>query len=315
MEIRKTIRPIAQNGLPMGANTEREYIYFTVDYNHYRDASEDRAHVVRDRVDMQSCECVLALPDSYTEDGEETPLIISFHGSGARVSEKENMIGGISFVTQCVNAGYAALDVNGSEPHGRTIGCFAHLMAAYRAYRYAVKHYNLSRRVLVAGGSMGGQTAFNFINMFPNIVTAAGIFFPRLNMDTVTVDGHTCLGSWDKMSQLSALDQDGSPRERIMRAHCFPSDEWCEENTIGFNPHRIRSFVNADGEQVVIPPCPIKLWHGTADQTIDYVISEAYTRAVRRSGCYIELHLLEGVGHKTTPVMREELLMWFDRFK
>ena len=312
MEIRKTIRPISHKGTPLGEDAEREYIYFTVEYNHYRDVSDSRENAVRDREEMQTCECVLALPDSYTADGEETPLIMAFHGSGSRVSEKENMIGGISFVTQCVNAGYAALDVNGSEPHGRTIGCFAHLMAAYRAYRYAVKHYNLSRRVLVAGGSMGGQTAFNFINMFPNIVTAAGIFFPRLNIDTVTVDGHTCVGSWDK---LFVQGNDGTPRERIAAMHRFPSAEWCEENTIGFNPHRIRSFVNADGEQVVIPPCPIKLWHGTADQTIDYVISEAYTRAVRRSGCYIELHLLEGVGHKTTPVMREELLMWFDRFK
>ncbi len=311
MEIRKTIRPISHKGTPMGADTEREYIFFTVDYNHYRDVSDARDHAVRDRRDMQTCECVLALPDSYTDDGEETPLIIAFHGSGSRVSEKENMIGGISFVTQCVNAGYAALDVNGSELHGRTIGCFAHLMAAYKAYRYAVKHFNLSRSVLVAGGSMGGQSAMNFIHMFPNIVTAAGLFFPRLNLDTVEVDGHSCVGSWDKQM---VQGKDGTPRDRIIDAHCFPSSDWCEQNTVGFNPHRIRSFVNGDGERVVIPPCPIKIWHGTADTTIDYVMSEEYVRMVRRAGCYIELHLLDGIGHKTTPVMRDELLMWFDRF-
>ena len=311
MEIRKKILPISPKGTPMGADTEREYIFFTVTYNHYRDVSESREHAVRDREEMQECECVLALPDSYTEDGEETPLIISFHGSGTRVSEKENMIGGISTVTQCVNAGYAALDVNGSEPHGRTMGCFEHLMAAYKAYRYAIKHFNLSHQVLVAGGSMGGQSAFNFIHMFPSIVIAAGIFFPRLNIDTVDVNGHTCLGGWDK---LFVQGNDGSPRDRIIHIHRFPSEEWCEQNTIGFNPYRIRSFINCDGERVAIPPCPIKLWHGTADQTIDYVMTEEYVRAVRRAGCYIELHLLDGIGHKTTPVMRQELLMWFNRF-
>jgi len=261
---------------------------------------------------MQECECVLALPDSYTDDGEETPLIISFHGSGMRVCESENQIGGLAFVTQCINAGYAALDVNGSEPHGRTIGCFEHLMAAYRAYRYVTKKFNLSRQVLIAGGSMGGQSAFNFIGMFPNIVTAAGIFFPRLNMDTVDVNGHSCLGSWDKLQK---QDLGTCPRERIAISHRFPTEEWCEENTIGFNSHKIRSFINSDGERVVIPPCPIKIWHGTADQTIDYMISVGYAEAVRRAGCYIELHLLDGIGHTTTPVMREELTMWFDRFK
>ena len=311
MEIRKVIRPISHKGTPMDADTEREYIFFTVEYNHYRDVDTSTENAVRDRADMRECECVLALPDNYSDDGEETPLIISFHGSGSRVSEKENMIGGLAFVTQCIRAGYAALDVNGSEPHGRTIGCFEHLMAAYRAYRYAVKKYNLSRQVLVAGGSMGGQSAVNFIHMFPSIVTAAGIFFPRLNIDTVDVNGHSCLGTWDK---LTVQGSDGNPRGRIIAAHRFPTEEWCEQNVTGFNSHRIRSFVNAEGERVIIPPCPIKIWHGTADQIVDHVISEEYARAVRRAGCYIELHLLEGVGHTTTAVMREELLLWFDRF-
>ncbi len=312
MEIRKTIRPISHKGKPMSDSSVREYIFFTVDYNHYRDVSDSTANEVRDQVDIRECECVLALPDSYTDDGEETPLIISFHGSGMRVSESENQIGGLAFVTQCINKGYAALDVNGSEPHGRTIGCFEHLMAAYRAYRYVTKKFNLSRQVLIAGGSMGGQTAFNFMGMFPNIVTAAGILFPRLNLETVDVNGHSCLGSWDKRTAKSA---DGSPRQHIIDLHRFPIEEWCEQNTIGFNPYRIRSFVNAEGERVVIPPCPIKIWHGTADTVIDHVISEEYTRAVRRAGCYIELHLLDGVGHTTTQVMRDEMTMWFDRFK
>ncbi len=313
MEIRKTIRPVSHKLKPMGDDSVREYIFFNVEYNHYRDVSDVVDNEVRDRFEPAECECVLALPDSYTDDGEETPLIISFHGSGMRVCEKDNMIGGLAFVTQCINAGYAALDVNGSEWHGRTQGCFEHLMAAYRAYKYVTRKYNLSRQVLIAGGSMGGQSAFNFIGMFPNIVTAAGIFFPRLNLDTVEVDGHSCLGSWDKT--VKQQETGNSPRDRIRVTHRFPSEEWCERNVIGFNPHKTRSFTNSDGEKVVIPPCPIKIWHGTADQTIDYMISVGYAEAVRRAGCYIELHLLEGVGHTTTQVMRDELTMWFDRFK
>lgn len=310
MEIRKTMRPMSHKNTPLGDDTVREYIYFTVEYNHFRNVSNEIDNCVVDCEDMRECECVLALPDSYTENGDETPLIISFHGSGARVCEKDDMIGGLTSVIKCINSGYAALDVNGSEPHGKTIGCFEHLMAAYKAYKYVTKRFNVSKNVLIAGGSMGGQTAINFINMFPNIVTAAGIFFPRLNMDTCDVDGHSCLGTWDKVQ----MQNGRSPRMGIREVHKFPTEEWCEQNTIGFNPHRIRSFVDKDGEKVVIPPCPIKIWHGTADTTIDYMISVGYIRAIRRSGCYAELHLLEGVGHKTTPVMRQELTMWFNRF-
>ena len=132
-------------------------------------------HAVSDREEWAECECVLALPDSYTEDGEETPLIISFHGAGSRVCEAENMVGGVKYVKECVDAGFAALDVCGSELHGLTMGCPEHMMAAYKAYRYAIKHFNLSERVLVAGASMGGHSAMNFANMFPGIVTSSAL--------------------------------------------------------------------------------------------------------------------------------------------
>lgn len=288
----------------------REYIFFKVQYNHYRDFSTAIDNEVRDIDDMRECECVLTLPKSYTPDGTPTPLVMAFHGSGTRVCEAENLIGGLPYAAECVEAGCAALDVNGSEPHGRTIGCLEHLMAAYQAYRYVTKKFNLEKQVLVCGGSMGGQTAVNFINMFPNIVTAAGIFYPRLNMDAFDAGDYHHIGSFDKLKG----GPDGSPHSRIVELHHFPSDEWYEPNTIGFNPYKIRSFINKDGERVVIPPCPIKVWHGTADATTDYRTSIEFVNSIRRSGCYAEIHVLEGVGHGMTPVMRSELLTWFKRF-
>ena len=288
----------------------REYIFFKVQFNHFRDFSTEIDNEVRDKEDIRECECVLTLPSSYTSNGAPTPLIMSFHGSGSRVCENENLIGGLVYTTQCVDAGYAALDVNGSEPHGRTIGCLEHLMAAYKAYRYAIKNFNLEKQVLVCGGSMGGQTTINFINMFPNITRAAGIFYPRLNMDAFDIGAYHCVGSFDKLKG----GPDGSPHSRIVEIHHFPSDEWYEPNTIGFNPYKIRSFINKDGERVVIPPCPIKVWHGTADTTTDYRASQEFVKSIRRSGTYAEIHVLEGVGHGMTQVMRDELLIWFNRF-
>ena len=313
MEIRKTMIPLSSRGTPVEDEQEREYIFFTVRYNHFRDVSDSIAHEVRDRIEEAECECVLCLPKSYTDDGEPTPLILSFHGAGGRVCAEDNKVGGVSYVTKCVDAGFAALDVCGSEPHGLTMGCPEHLFAIYKAYRYATRHYNLCERVLIAGASMGGHVAMNYVNMFPSTVLAAGLIYPRLNMDGVTVDGHYCIGTWDKTKR--ANENTPSSKERIIDIYHFPKDEWFEPTTVGFNPYRTRSFIGADGKRVVIPPCPIKVWQGTADTTVDPVMVREFVESVRRSGTYIELHELEGIGHKITPVMREELVFWFDRFR
>lgn len=307
-EIRKLL-PLTDSE---GNTHEYQFVFFKVRYNHFRDTSSSIAHEVRDREEFEECECVLCLPDSYSDDGDETPLIISFHGAGGRVCEETDTVGGIKYCPDCIGAGYAVLDVCGSEPHGMTMGCPEHIFAAYKAYRYAIKHFNLAHDVLLSGASMGGHVAMNFANTFPGIVRAVGIFYPRLNIDKVVVNGYECIGTWDKTNPR----KNGKPsiHDCIIDIYRFPSDEWCEANTVGFNPYRTRSFVNSDGERVVIPPCPIKIWQGNADKTVDCVMVEEFVNSVRRSGSYIELHLLDGVGHKLSPVMFKELTMWFDRF-
>ena len=311
MEIRKKLVYPRLKGEPIPGAREREYIFFEVEYNHFRDVSRSDENRVIDRYEPATCECVLALPDTYSQTGEETPLILSFHGAGGRVSAEEGLIGGVSYANTCLDAGFAALDVCGSEPHGITMGCPEHLFAIYQAYRYAVRHYNLSHRVLVMGASMGGHVAMNFINTYPSIVLAAGLIYPRLNMDGVTIEDHYCIGTWDKREKKGEAP---STHERLVEIYRFPADEWCEQNTVGFNPYRTRSFIGTDGKRVVIPPCPIKIWQGTADQTVDPVMTCEFVESIRRAGCYVELHMLRGVGHSINDVMRGELPIWFERF-
>ncbi|MBR2371196.1 MAG: alpha/beta hydrolase [Clostridia bacterium] len=295
-----------------GNVNEYQFIFFKVRYNHFRDTSTAIDLEVRDREEFAECECVLCLPDSYSDDGDETPFVLSFHGSGGRVCEELNLVGGIKYCPDCVKAGYAVLDVCGSEPHGITMGCPEHLFAAYKAYRYAIKHFNLSHDVLLSGASMGGHTAINFANTFPGIVRAIGIFYPGLNLDRVSVNGHECAGIWDRSK--TKREDVPSLRDRIVEIYRFPTNEWYELNTVGFNPYRARSFINSDGERVVIPPCPIKIWQGTADKSVDPVMAEEFVNSVRRSGSYIEFHLLDGIGHKPSPIMKKEQVMWFNRF-
>lgn len=309
--MKKSFIPRDKSGEKINGEKSREYIYFKVDFNGFRDVSRSSSNQVIDREEIKQCECVLALPDSYSDDGEPTQLILACHGAGSNVSEAKLQVGGLTQVSECIDNGYAALDVTGSMPHGLTMGCPEHLFALYKAYKYATKHYNLTTSVLLAGASMGGQTALNFAAMFPLLVIAAGIFFPRLNIDGVEIDGHYCIGTWDKTEKkVNGI----STRDRIVDVFRFETDEWTAENTIGSNSYRLRSYVGIDGKRVVIPPCPIKLWQGTADTVTDPVMAKEFIESIHRSGSYAELRLIEGVGHNVTDVMKKEQLIWFNRF-
>lgn len=311
MEVTRIV-PRHSNGKPYSDNKERNLIYFNVRYNHHRDLCIDTTQDVADKEEWAECRAVLCLPDSYSENGEKTQLIISCHGAGETVDREKSFAGGIYATLGCIDAGYAALDIDGSDPCGLTKGCPEHIFALYRAYKYVIKHYNLTEKVVVQGSSMGGMTATNFACTFPSITMALGLFYPRLNMRSFeTADGHFCLGSWDKTTPKA----DGkSTRDRTVEFFHMDGGEWNEERVIGFDSYNNRSFTNEKGEKVVIPPCPIKIWHGTADTVVDPVISKEYVKAVRRGGCYAELRMIEGLGHKTIDSMRTELRMWFDRF-
>ncbi|MBQ7915297.1 MAG: hypothetical protein IJ315_00740 [Firmicutes bacterium] len=294
---------------------ERSFIYFKVKYNHFRELSGSCANAVLDREVMEDVECVLSLPKNYSETGEETPLILCFHGANTTVYEAENISGGILYIESCLDAGYAILDVAGSASHGFTYGCPEHLFAAYKAYRYAIRNYNLSERILVAGASMGGVTAINFINMFPTLPLAVGLIYPALALDGVDLGDHHVRGSWEQNTSRYASGK--TTHDYVSEAYHFPHGEWIENNTIGFNPYRTCSFINADGQRVVIPPCPIKIWQGLADTKVDPIMTREFVASIRRSGSYVELHEIEGAGHSMSD-MREvldyEVPYWFNRF-
>ncbi|MBE6641061.1 MAG: alpha/beta hydrolase [Ruminococcaceae bacterium] len=307
----KYVLPMTVSGKPYPDGKERRLIYFKVRYNRFRDLCTSLENVVTDKEEWAECQAVLCLPENYGKTGEKTPLILACHGAGSTVNEEKNYAGGILAALPCIDNGYAALDIDGTAPHGRSMGCPEHVFALYQAYKYAIKHYDLTEKVLLYGGSMGGQTATNFACTYPSVSLALGLFFPRMNIKSFEADGHFCLGTWDKTTP----DKSGiSTHDRVVENFHLEGGEWNYENIVGFEPYNNRSFTNAKGEKVVMLPCPIKIWHGTADTVVDPVVSREYVKAVRRGGCFGDLRLIEGVGHSVLPVMTEELRIWFNRF-
>ena len=311
MEILRVV-PKRPNGEPFADQKERTLIYFRVRYNRHRDLCTDRSQEVCDREEWAECQAVLCLPDSYRETGEKTQLILACHGAGNTVDPARHLAGGLDAALSCMDRGYAVMDIDGSEPDGLTMGCQEHVFAMYRAYRYAIRHYNLTEKVLLQGSSMGGLTAVNFACTFPSLSLALGLYYPRLNFQSfVHDDGHFCLGTWDKTTP----GKDGrSTRDRIAESFYMEDGVWNGERVIGFEPYFNHSFRSEKGEKVVIPPCPVKLWQGTEDTVVDPVISREYVKAARRGGAFAEIRFIEGLGHQTIPCMQEELRMWFDRF-
>lgn len=304
--------PITASGKPYSDGKERRLIYFKVRYNRYRDLCTSLENAVTDKEEWAECQAVLCLPENYGKTGEKTPLIIACHGAGSTVNEEKCFAGGVAGVLECIDNGYAALDIDGTSPNGLSMGCPEHVFAMYKAYKHAVKHFALTEKVLLYGGSMGGQTATNFACTYPSLCLGLGLYFPRMNIESFTTDGgHFCLGTWDKM-QKNAVGS--STHDRVIENFRLENGEWNYENIVGFEPYRNRSFTNEKGEKVVIPPCPIKIWHGTADKVVDPEVSVEYIKAVRRGGCFGVLRLIDGIGHSIIPVMQTELRMWFDRF-
>lgn len=289
-----------------------EKIWFEVKYNRrFDDCAGDEPETVQDGYEEGISEAVLSLPDNYSKDGAPVPLIFCAHGSGGRVCREEDAVGGLKYLGDGILSKYAAFDIHGTRPDGRSYGNRRYCEAVRRAYEYVVANYNVDRSLFVAGASMGGISALNFVNMFPNIVRAIGLFYPRTNLHAEYLGGKLEHGSFDAIKNPK---QDFWLREVIAEQYGFSQSRFFEaEKTIGLDPWNNRTVV-IDGKRYAELPAPIKIWHGDADVSVEFRFSVEYIAALRRRGCYAELRRLRGRGHKINAVMQEELGLWFDRF-
>lgn len=283
------------------------YIYFTVNVDTTIPDCSITTDSTKDNPVFKNFWCVLKLPKSYASTGNPTKLAVCMHGAGGVVYDGHpGELSGFSVL--CDNENYAILDCNGVDGVTATEGSAEHMgnPVALRAYKkaidYVVANYNVEDTIYLHGHSMGGLTALNFVNMFPNIVKVLGLHYPVTDLYN-----QAFLHPWypnktkqDLAKYYKFSDVSGATYET--------------EKVIGYNPIKSRT-VNIDDKDYTNCPVPLKIWHGNSDTAVNYEYSVKLVDAIKRNGGIADIRVLDGVGHNAgSGAMVTELRRWFNRF-
>ncbi len=231
----------------------------------------------------------IIFPDSYTESGEATRLVINCHGAGGTVTTDDSQVEHQAFTQYLVANGYAVMDVNGlpqeySKEHDidirNNIGSPIAVRCYVKAYHYCMKKFNLESDVFVHGGSMGGISSTNLVLSGLIPVIAHSAFCPVL--DTYN---QIFLKPWSE----------GLPKIALGKIYGFDKDEF--GNYI-YDEKKVRGYNPANNKKAEIYPVPLKFWHCIDDETVPYAITEKFVEKIKANGGTAYLRTFPYGGHE-----------------
>ena len=231
----------------------------------------------------------LILPDSYSESGPSTRLVINCHGAGGTVTTDDSQVEHQALTQYLVANGYAVMDVNGlpleyAEKNGidirNNIGSPIAIRSYVKAYHYCMEHFNLKTEVFVHGGSMGGISSTNLVLSGLIPVIAHSAYCPVL--DTYN---QIFLNPWS----------DGLPKTALGKIYGLDkdsSDEYIydERKIAGYNP--------AKNKKAETYPVPVKFWHCIDDGTVSYEITKKFVDLIKENGGVASLRTFPYGGHE-----------------
>ena len=231
----------------------------------------------------------IVLPDSYSEEGEATRLVISCHGAGGTVTTDDSQVEHQAMTLYLVANGYAVMDINGlpseyAEKMGidicNNIGSPIAIRSYVGAYKYCMEHFNLLPEVFVHGGSMGGISSTNLVLSGLVPVIAHSAFCPVL--DTYS---EIFLHPWSN----------GAPKIALGKFYSLDTNEdgeyiYDEAKIAGYNPERNEKSLNY--------PVPVKFWHCKDDPIVSFEISEKFIGRIKENGGEAHLRSFESGGHE-----------------
>ena len=231
----------------------------------------------------------LILPDSYTDDGVPTRLVINCHGAGGTVSTDDSQVEHQAITQDLAANGYAVMDVNGlpaayAEERGidirNNIGSPIAVRSYIKAYHYCMAHFNLMPSVFVHGGSMGGISGTNLVLSGAIPVVAHSAYCPVL--DTYH---EIFLHPWSE----------GLPKIALGKIYRLDKDEdgeyiYEEDKVAGFNPMK--------NSRLACYPVPVKFWQCADDPLVPISVTCAFVDTVRRGGGTAYLRVFPYGGHE-----------------
>ena len=231
----------------------------------------------------------LLLPDSYTDEGAPTRLVISCHGAGGTVTTDDAQVMGQALTRYLLANGYAIMDVNGlpeayAKKNGidlrNNIGSPIALRAYVKAYHYCMDNFNLKREVFVHGGSMGGISSTNLVLSGCIPVIAHSAFCPVLD-----AYNEIYLHPWSG----------GPPKVAQGKIYGFEQDESGE---YVYDAKKLCGFDPASNEKAKCYPVPVKFWQCVDDPVVSYAVTEKFVNAIKGNGGIAYLRAFPYGGHE-----------------
>lgn len=257
--------------------------------------AEGSGDTVQDREEIEWDQGLLMLPETYTETGRATRLVISCHGAGGTVETDDAQVQGQTFTKYLLANGYAVMDVNGL-PHAyaaregidirNNIGSPIALQSYVKAYHYCMEHFHLKREVFVHGASMGGISSTNLVLSRCIPVLAQSGFCPVLDTEHQIFQR-----PWSG----------GLPRVALGKFYRLETDArgeylYDEEKIAGFNP--MGRCLCVGEKEFLSYPVPVKFWQCENDGTVSIDVTKRFVRAVKNAGGIAYLRTFPSGGHE-----------------
>mgnify|MGYP003322575950 CR=1 FL=1 len=227
---------------------------------------------------------VLLLPDSYSETGEPTRLVISCHGAGGTVTTDDAQVLHQTLTHYLLANGFAVMDMAGlpaafAAKYGidllNNIGSPVATDAYVAGYRKCVSGFNLKKEVLVHGASMGGISSVNLVlsGRVPTLVQTG--FCPVL--DTYE---EIFLHPWSN----------GAPKTALEKFYSLDPDRYDETKIAPNNP--------MTNEKALRYPVPLYFWQCADDGTVSPAVTEKFVARVNGAGGFAALTVFPSGGHE-----------------
>lgn len=274
--------------------------------------------------------CVIYLPDNYTQAGNPVKAIIYCkHGASTITEASDDLFTSTMgrIFPYLVSLGYAVIAADGlpddwAESLGlceRVVGNYVAVQSTIKAWEYAIENYNIDRNcAFIFGYSQGGHYAQNVIDNTNIPIVAAAELSPVCSMQ---------FHQWDLAASVSVggVSFSKGARLNIARIFGYPAVatnaelealQYDASKEVGYDPwtrnveNPYEGFVKSgnlwqlpEGTSVADitmkkrTKCPLKIWCANNDNALSADVMKVFIKAIKNSGQVADIQVYSSGAH------------------